>query len=86
MERNLEKLMDLQEMALGYRDDRDSIEDYNNYRTNDDILNEAKYILSTYYELGHSNNEDLKEEYPKKWRSDVAKLKRFITRLEKEAQ
>ena len=85
MERNLEKLMDLQEMALGYRDDRDSIEDYKNYRTNDDILNEAKYILSTYYEFGHANNE-IKEESPKKWRSDVAKLKRFIARLEKVAQ
>lgn len=86
MERNLAKLMDLQEMALGYRDDRDSIEDYNNYKTNDDILNEANYILSTYYELGHTNNEILKEESPKKWRSDVAKLKRFIARLEKVTQ
>lgn len=85
MERNLAKLMDLQEMALGYRDDRDSIEDYKNYRTNDDILNEAKYILSTYYELGHSNNE-IKSESPKNWRSDVAKLKRFIARLDKVAQ
>ena len=85
MEQNLEKLMELQEMALGYRDDRDSIEDYNNYKTNDDILNEANYILSIYYELGHANNE-IKEESPKNWRRDVTKLKRFIARLEKVAQ
>ncbi len=83
--RNLDKLMELQDMALGYRDDRDSIEDYNNYKTNADLLKEAKYILSTYFEFGHANNEILKEESPKVWRSDVAKLKRFIARIEKEA-
>ena len=83
-ERNLDKLMDLQDMALGYRDDRDSIEDYKNYRTTADLLKEAKYLLSTYYESGHANCEILKDESPNVWRSDVAKLKRFIVRLEKE--
>lgn len=80
---NLDKLMELQDMALGYRDDRDSIEDYKNYRTTADLLKEAKYLLSTYYEWGHVNCE-IKDESPKVWRSDVAKLKRFIARLEKE--
>lgn len=82
-ERNLDKLMDLQDMALGYRDDRDSIEDYKNYHTNTDLLKEAKYMLSTYYEWGHANCEALKDESPNVWRSNVAKLKRFIARLEK---
>lgn len=80
----LDKLMELQEMALGYRDDRDALEEFAEYKTNADILKEAKYLLSTYFEWGHVN-ETLKEEEPKIWRSDVAKLKRFIARLEKEA-
>lgn len=84
MERNLEKLMELQDMALGYRDDRDEPTEFAKYKTNADILKEAKYLLSTYSEWGHVN-EALKEESPKIWRSDVAKLKRFIARLEKEA-
>lgn len=89
-ERNLNKLMELQEMALGFNDKDeyeagcDGNENFLNYKTNTDILKEAKYLLSTYYEDGHMN-EELKDESPKVWRSDVAKLKRFIARLEKEA-
>lgn len=89
MERNLEKLMELQEMALGYNDkdeakhgDANSIEFLANV-SNATMLKEAKYLLSTYFEWGHMNFE-LKDENPTEWRSQVAKLKRFIARLEKE--
>jgi hypothetical protein len=34
-------------------------------------------VLSTYYEVGHCN-EELKHEDYKEWRSHVGKLKRFI--------
>ena len=89
MERNLEKLMELQEMALGYNDkdeaergDANSIEFLANV-SNATMLKEAKYLLSTYFEWGHMNFE-LKDENPTEWRSQVAKLKRFIARLSKE--
>lgn len=88
-ERNLDKLMGLQEMALGFNDKdeyeagNDEYENFKNYKTNADLLKEAKYLLSTYFEWGHMNC-DLKEESPKVWRSQVAKLKRFIARLGKE--
>lgn len=85
MEHNLNKLMELQDMALGYRDDRDEPTEFAKYKTTADLLKEAKYLLSTYFEWGHMN-EALKEEEPKIWRSHVAKLKRFIARLEKEGE
>lgn len=85
MEHNLNKLMELQDMALGYRDDRDEPTEFAKYKTTADLLKEAKYLLSTYFEWGHVN-EALKEEEPKVWRSEVAKLKRFIARLEKEGE
>ena len=37
-ERNLNKLMELQDMSLGYRDDVDSIENYKNYHTTADLI------------------------------------------------
>lgn len=42
-----------------------------------DMVAEVDYILSTYYEWGHVN-EELKEENPKLWHSETGKLKRFI--------
>lgn len=42
-----------------------------------DMVAEADYVLSTYNEVGHCNQE-LKEEDPKEWRSMVGRLKRFI--------
>jgi uncharacterized protein YjcR len=42
-----------------------------------DMVAECSYILSTYYEEGHTNHE-LKEYDHKMWVSQVGKLKRFI--------
>lgn len=46
------------------------------------LAKEVEYRLSTYYEYGHCN-QDLKEEDPKAWRSEVGKLKRLLTTLSK---
>ena len=49
-----------------------------------DMVAECDYILSTYYECGHCN-EDMRhgDEYEKKmWRSGTGKLKRFIKAYE----
>jgi hypothetical protein len=40
-------------------DDGKEIEDY----TDSEIVNEAKYVLSTYFESGHINNDELNGEY-----------------------
>jgi len=40
-------------------DDGKEIEDY----TDSEIVNEAKYVLSTYFERGHINNDELNEHY-----------------------
>lgn len=45
-----------------------------------DMVAEADYVLSTYYECGHCNN-DLKYEYYNEWIKEVGKLKRFIERF-----
>lgn len=90
-ERKLDKLMELQDMALGYNDkdeaergDAGCKEVFESYKTNADLLAEAKYLLGTYFDWSHVNC-DLKQENYKIWRSDVAKLKRFIAMLEKES-
>ena len=49
------------------------------------LLNESKYWLSCYYEVGHNRCDDRfygKEEY-KSWLSESGKLKRLIAALEK---
>ena len=46
-----------------------------------DMVAEADYVLSTFYESGHSNAE-LKDEDPKEWRSMVGRLQRFINAYE----
>ena len=88
-EQNKKKFFELNEMALGYdpqleaeRGDT-SLQYFVENLTNADMLKESKYLLSTYFEWGHMNFE-LKDENPTEWRSEVAKLKRFIARLEKE--
>ena len=47
-----------------------------------DMVAECDYELSTYYEVGHCNEEmrHMNEEDRKIWRSDVGKLTRFIKR------
>ena len=61
-------------------DDGKEREDY----TPQEILDEAKYVLSNYTEGGHVLNDELigedGAECQKKARREVAKLKRFITK------
>lgn len=44
-----------------------------------DMVNECAYILSTYKEKGHAN-EELKREDCKAWKSETGMLERFIER------
>lgn len=47
-----------------------------------DMVAECDYVLSTYYEDGHCNNEMRYSEYKderKMWNSETGKLKRFIS-------
>ena len=80
-----QELMDLQDDALGYQDTRDlekeKIDRY--YKTNGDLLKEAKYILDTFYESGHMNCEDLKESNIKEWRSLTMRARNLIRKIEK---
>ena len=50
-----------------------------------DMVAEADYALSCYYEVGHCNEEMRHSEYEderKMWRSETGKLKRFIEAYE----
>lgn len=47
-----------------------------------DLVAECDYQLSTYYESGHVNCDELKHEDYKTWRSETGKLKRFIAHWE----
>lgn len=50
-----------------------------------DMVAECDYVLSTYYESGHCNEEmrhSYYEEGRKTWRSDIGKLTRFIKAYE----
>ena len=47
-----------------------------------DMVAECDYQLSTYYESGHCNCEELKQTDYKAWRSETGKLKRFIAHWE----
>ena len=47
-----------------------------------DMVAECDYQLSTYYESGHVNCDELKHEDYKMWRSETGKLKRFIAHWE----
>lgn len=46
-----------------------------------DMVNECAYILSTYKEIGHAN-EELKYEDYKTWKSETGMLERFIKQYE----
>ena len=50
-----------------------------------DMIAECDYVLSTYYEVGHLNEELRHSDDPDEramWRSEVGRLKRFIKRYE----
>ena len=46
-----------------------------------DMVAECDYVLSTYYEYGHAN-EEMKQECYKTWKSETGKLQRFIKAYE----
>jgi len=64
-------------------DDNKEIEDY----TDAEIVHEAEYVLSTFYEAGHINADALsgdvdEESYNQKWaRGEVRKLKALIKKF-----
>ena len=59
-------------------DDCKEISDY----TNDEIVGEAEYVLSTYFESGHGNNDALNGEYgsdeKRVAKQDVRRLKALV--------
>jgi hypothetical protein len=62
-------------------DDKKQLFDY----SQQEIVNEAKYILSTFYESGHNNNDWLLGEWgldPKEAKEQVKLLKKFIKQYE----
>lgn len=63
-------------------DDKKDIADY----TQQEVVAEAKYVLSTFYEGGHCNNDELgdeDQEVRRFARKQVGQLKRFIKRYSK---
>jgi hypothetical protein len=65
------------------QDDKKEVNDY----TDDEIIDEAKYVLSCFHEHGHINNADYIGEYgseQQKWaRSEVRKLNSLIKKFAK---
>jgi hypothetical protein len=65
------------------QDDNKEIEDY----TDSEIVNEAKYVLSTYFESGHINNDMFNGEYgavaEREATQDIRKMKVLIAKYEK---
>jgi hypothetical protein len=77
----LQKAMTIRELEVTLEnisvDDKRSIESY----TDAEILHEAKYVLSCFYEGGHCNNDDLHSDDPevrRDARKQVAALKRLL--------
>lgn len=79
----LQKAMKIRELEVTMQniatDDKRPIESY----TDTEILNEARYVLSTFYEGGHQNNDELTCEYGDKdaqreAKKQVAALKRLL--------
>jgi len=81
----LQAAMSIDELANNLKqiaqDDKKEVNQY----TAAEIVHEAKYILSCFYEDGHLNNEDLQGEHgpeQQKWaRSEVRKLNAFIKKF-----
>ena len=66
----------MRELALDYLQIDECGEGTQNWNLRD-MIAECDYQLSTYYEGGHIN-EEMREDDPKGWRSEVCKLMRFI--------
>jgi hypothetical protein len=75
------KISELHQTLLNIsEDDGKEIEDY----TDNEIIAEAKYVLSTYFENGHINNDMLAGEYgtvaKREATQDVRKMKALIAK------
>jgi hypothetical protein len=78
------KIRELHQSLLNIsQDDNKEIEDY----TDSEIVNEAKYVLSTYFENGHINNDMFNGEYgavaEREATQDIRKMKVLIAKYEK---
>jgi len=78
------KIRELHQSLLNIsQDDNKEIEDY----TDSEIVNEAKYVLSTYFENGHMNNDMFNGEYgaaeQRAATQDIRKMKVLIAKYEK---
>ena len=78
------KIRELHQSLLNIsQDDNKEIEDYTDY----EIVNEAKYVLSTYFESGHINNDMFNGEYgavaEREATQDIRKMKVLIAKYEK---
>jgi hypothetical protein len=78
------KIRELHQSLLNIsQDDNKEIEDY----TDSEIVNEAKYVLSTYFESGHINNDMFNGEYgavaEREATQDIRKMKVLIAKYEK---
>jgi len=77
--------MEIQELMVVMEnisaDDKRTLESY----TKKEVVSEAKYVLSTFFESGHMNNDSYIGEYGEdeyNWAvSEVSKLKAFIDRF-----
>jgi hypothetical protein len=78
------KIRELHQTLLNIsQDDNKEIEDY----TDSEIVNEAKYVLSTYFESGHYNNDMFNGEFgadeQREAMQDIRKMKVLIAKYEK---
>lgn len=80
----IQAAMEIDELAYDLEnisaDDKKDIEDY----TDAEIVHEANYVVRTYYEDGHANNEELMGEHGperQQWaRRQVTKLRNLINK------
>ena len=86
MEKYLQEALDINELRVTLEnishDDKREMESY----SKDEIVSEAEYVLSCYYEGGHMSNDELHsddDEIRKDAESQVRGLKRFIKRYGK---
>lgn len=79
----LQKALNIRELEVTLKnislDDKRAIESY----TDEEILEEARYVLSTFFEGGHQNNDDLICEYGDKAaqreaKQQVAALRKMV--------
>ncbi len=84
MNNYLKQALKIGELAESlYNISHDDNKDLSEY-SQQEIINEAKYVLSTFFESGHNNNTWLIGEWdldPKDARSEVTQLKKLIKKF-----